>query len=112
MRHYLAAALGVFACVASAAERDVRHFLAVSATSYNPTAAEPPGQILLYDRDSARQIAHFDYAGQANAPATTPDGTGLYVVVSGPQPGIAIIDLRTLASRSFLPTQSSGFVLA
>jgi len=112
MRWQLAATLGILGIVASGAERNTRHFLAVSATSYNPTAGEPPGRILLYDRDTLRPLGRLDYPGAASAPATTPDGTGLFVVLSGDQPGIAVVDLATLATRSFLPTPAGSFTLA
>jgi hypothetical protein len=106
MRCLLAAALGILACLASAADRHVRHFLAVSATSYNTTAPGAPGQILLYDRDTATQFAQFDFPTAVAAPATTADGTGLYVVVSGT--GVSVIDIAARAPRSFLPIPNFG----
>lgn len=104
MRLFGAAAIGMLAIAASGADRPQQRFLAVSATSYNPSAAVPPGAILLYDRETATPISRFDFAGQAEAPAVTPDGRGLYVVVSGgPQPGIGVIDLGARALRAFVP---------
>lgn len=109
MRWFAAAALGIVALAASGAGRSQRHFLAVSATSYNSTTGEPPGEILLYDRDTLAPIAKFDFPAAASAPAVTADGTGLYVSSGG---GVAIIDLITLAIRSFLSAGASGFTLA
>jgi hypothetical protein len=112
MRWLFAAALGILGFAAFGADREPRHFLAISATSYNATTGAAPGEILLYDRETAREYARFDFPGAAYAPAITPDGAGLYVVIGDPQPGLAIIDLTSLAVRSFLRVDAAGFTLA
>jgi hypothetical protein len=109
MRWYRAATLGILACALFAADRPSRHFLAVSSTSYNPTAPGPPGQVLLIDRETGAAFARFDFPAQAYAPAVTEDGGGLYVVGGG---GIGVIDLSTLSMRSFVQVDGGGFTLA
>src|SRR5690242_4320962 len=102
MRWPLAALAGVLACAAAGADRPERHFLAVSVTSYNPSVPGPAGQVLLFDRETGAQFAQFDFAGYAVVPATTPDGSGAYVVVTGEQSGVGLIDLGSAQLRSFV----------
>lgn len=100
--------------VAAGADRPSRHLLVVSSTSYNSTVPGPPAQILLFDRETGAQTAHFDFPGRAYAPAVTPDGGGLYIVATGEQAGIGVVDLGAAAMRSFLslPNVQGGFAVA
>jgi hypothetical protein len=78
------------------------HYLAVSATSYNPSIPEPPGAILLFDRDTGDQLARFNFDSPAHAIAASPDGSTLYVAVTDTVSGIATIDVAAAQTRSFL----------
>jgi hypothetical protein len=86
----------------------VVHYLAVSATSYNPSIPEPTGAILLFDRDTGDQFARFHFDAPARAVDASSDGATLYVAVMGNTPGIAVIDVTGAQTGPFIAVPKLG----
>ncbi len=82
------------------------HYIAVSATSYTRSIYDPPGAVLLFDRDTADQIAAITFPAPAVPAAVSADGTTLYVAVENM---LTLVDIASAQTRSYVPVLNLRF---
>jgi hypothetical protein len=83
----------------------VVHYIAASATSWNTSAKDPPGAVLIFDRETTDLLARLNFPVPAYPAAASPDGATLYVLVGVGEVAttITVVDLATVTIRAIIP---------